>query len=310
MKGEVMTREGKTIALPELISYRLLHTDGSSADSFEVTFPTRKSLLPALRTAADFRCKEDGKVRFRGVIDEVETVFENAFTTTLCGRGMAAKLMDNQVEGAEFYSLDLGTVLDRYVRPYGLTSFYLRGGPWRAQMLSVGAGSTCQQVLQGFCLHAGAPQPRFLSDGVLCIAPAEGYYTIGETQVLSARWRFCRYGVISRQKVIDLSYLVTRTAENSALQSLGIDSRRVATRSGPFTRITERSAQQRLAVSAKGLDTLELMLPGAHPAQPCDTIRVSLPSMCVDGEFTITEACRRLDGTGETTQLCLRAKEL
>lgn len=309
MKGELLTREGKAIALPELIAYRLIRTDGSSADSFEITFPTEKSLLPSLRTTAELCCTEDGKVQFRGVIDEVEAVWENAFTTTLCGRGMAARLMDNQVEGAEFYSLDLDTVLDRYVKPYGITSFYLRGGPWRAQMLSVGAGSTCQQVLQGFCLHAGAPQPRFLSDGVLCIAPAQGQYTISASSVLSARWRFCRYGVISRQKVIDLSHVATRTAEDPALHSLGINSHRVATRSGPFTRITERSAPQRLEASKKGLDTLEIKLPGTYPAQPCDSVHAILPSMGIDGEFTTTEICRQFDGTSETTQLSLRSKE-
>lgn len=309
MRGELLTRNG-AIALPELLFWQFRHTDGSSADSFELHFPAQTSLLPTLRGAKELQCTDNGRICFRGVVDEVETVWENAFVTTLCGRGLAAKLMDNQVEGAEFYTLDLDTVLSRYVMPYGITTFDVRGGPWRGQLLSVGAGSTCHQVLQGFCLHAGAPQPRFLPDGTLCIAPGEGRHTIREADILSAARRLCRYGVISSQKVIDLSHIATRTAENPGLSALGISSHGVATRSGPFTRITERTARQRLEASARNLDTVELSLPGTHPAQPCDTVFLPLTVMDLNGEFTVTEVCRCFDGEKETTRLCLRAKEV
>lgn len=309
MKGELLTRDG-AVALPELLTWKLIHTDGSNADSFEISFPTQTDLLPTLRGTRELQCIDDGKICFRGVVDEVETVWENAFVTTLCGRGLAAKLMDNQVEGAEFYTLDLDTVLGRYVRPYGITAIHVQGGPWRTQLLSVGTGSTCHQVLQGFCLHAGAPQPRFLPDGTLCIASGEGRHTILAEEVLSTARRLCRYGVISSQKVIDLSHIATRTAEKPGLSALGISSHGVATRSGPFTRITERSAKQRLEASAKNLDTLELILPGTHPAQPCDTVFLRLPELAPDGEFIVTEVCRRFDVKKETTKLCLRAKEV
>ncbi|MBE6932489.1 MAG: hypothetical protein E7464_03785 [Ruminococcaceae bacterium] len=309
MKAELLRRDG-VIDLPELLTWRLVHTDGSSADSFELCFPTDSALFSALRGTRELRCVENGEVRFRGVVDEVESLWENSFVTTLCGRGFAAKLMDNQVEGAEFYTLDLDTVLSRYVRPYGVSAISVQGGPWRTQLLSVGAGSTCQQVLHGFCLHAGAPQPRFLTDGTLCIAPGKGQHTIRATDLLSAARRLCRYGVISSQKVIDLSHIATRTAEAPALSSFDIASHRVATRSGPFTRITERSARQRLEASAKNLDTVEVVLPGYHPAQPCDRVILSLPDMATDGNFTVTEVCRHFDGKSETTKLCLRAKEV
>ena len=308
MRAELLRRNG-SIELPELLTWRLIHTDGSSADSFELSFPTDPALMNALRSTRELRCVENGEVRFRGVVDEVETVRADAFVTTLCGRGFAAKLMDNQVEGAEFYTIDLDTVLNRYVRPYGISSISVQGGPWRMQLLSVGAGSTCQQVLQGFCLHAGAPQPRFLPDGTLCIATGGERHTIWAEDLLSATRRLCRYGVISRQKVIDLSHIATRTAENPGLAALGISSHGVATRSGPFTRITERTARQRLAASAKHLDTVELILPGSHPAQPCDTVTLRLPELDLDGEFIATEVCRRFDGEKEITKLCLRAKE-
>lgn len=309
MKAELLSQNG-SIALPELLTWRLIHTDGSSADSFALSFPTDSRLLSALRGTRELRCTENGEMRFRGVVDEVESVWENSFVTTLCGRGFAAKLMDNQVEGAEFYTLDLDTVLNRYVKPYGITAFSIQGGPWRGQLLSIGAGSTCQQVLQGFCRHAGAPQPRFLPDGTLCIAPGKGKHSIRESEILSATRRLCRYGVISSQKVIDLSHIATRSAENSALSSLGISCHRVATRSGPFTRITERTARQRLDSSAKELDTVEIVLPGYHPAQPCDKVSLRLPELALDGECIVSEVSRHFDGKRETTKLCLRAKEV
>ncbi len=308
MKGELILG-AKGLSLPDLTAYRLLHTDGSSADSFTITFPTSKSILPFLRKNRELCCKVGNTVYFRGVIDEVDTVYDTAFTTTLCGRGMAAKLMDNQVEGAEYYTLDLDTVLERYVKPYGISAISRQGGSWRIQLVSIGAGCSCYRILQGFCLHAGAPQPRFLADGTLSISEQGASYTIGASDLLSAQWRFCRYGVISRQKVIDLTSACTRTAADSGLQQLDIHSQRVATRSGQLIHILERTAQQRLDEAKKSLDTLVLVLPGLHPAQPCDTVSVSLPEMNVAGQYIITEVCRQFDGSAETTQLCLRAKE-
>lgn len=309
MKAELLRRNG-TLDLPELLTWRLIHTDGSSADSFELSFPTDPDLFSALRSTRELRCMENGEVRFRGVVDEVESLWENAFVTTLCGRGLAAKLMDNQVEGAEFYTLDLDTVLRRYVRPYGISAISTKGGPWRGQLLSVGAGNTGWQVLQGFCLHAGAPQPRFLTDGTLYIGSGMGQHTVQDAEILSVARRLCRYGVISSQKVIDLSHIATRTAENPALSALDIASHRVTARSGPFTRITERSARQRLEASAKKLDTVEAVLPGYHPAQPCDRVFLKLPALGLDGECIVTEVCRHFDGKKETTMLSMQAKEV
>lgn len=310
MKGELLLRSGKSVSMPEFISYRLIHTDGHSADSFEVTFPTKVSLLPELRLSREFRCTEDGVIRFRGVIDEAEAVYADAFTTTLCGRGLAAKLMDNQADGAEFYTLDLETVLARYVRPYGITSIMQHGGPWRMRMAAVGTGCSCFRVLEGFCLHAGAPQPRFLPDGTLCISSQASTHALGEADVLSAGWRLCRYGVISRQKVIDLTMKTARIAENPRISMLDVSASKVATRSGQFTHLIERTAQQRLEESMRELDTLVVTVAGAYPAQPCDIVNVTLPRIQAFGDYIVTETCRSFDGRREITQLNLRAKEV
>ena len=310
MTGELLLRNGKSVRLPELTACRLIHTDGRSADSFEVTFPTKVSLLPELRLSREFRCTEGGVIRFRGVIDEVETVYADAFTTTLCGRGLAAKLMDNQADGAEFYTLDLETVLARYVRPCGITDIVQKGGPWRIRMASVGTGCSCFRVLEGFCLHAGAPRPRFLPDGTLCISAQANTHKLGEADVLSAGWRLCRYGVISRQKVIDMTMKTARIAENPRLSLLDVSASRVAARAGQFTHLTERTAQQRLDESLRELDTLELTVAGAHPALPCDVVNVTIPRIQAFGDYIVTETCRSLDLRGETTRLSLRAKEV
>lgn len=309
MRGELILRSGETAALPECFAYRLVHTDGSAADCFELSFPTRRDLLPLLRQNRELRCMEADEVRFRGVIDEVETVRADRFVTTVCGRGLAAKLMDNQADGAEFFSLDLDTVLARYVRPCGITAISRSGGPWRMQMVSVGTGCTCMKVLESFCLHAGAPQPRFLPDGTLFISAAHGRRTVREEEVLSARWRLCRYGVVSRQKVLDLTSRTVRIAEAPELAALDISAAQVATRSGPFTHLTERTARQRLEASRRKLEVLELVLPGDHPAQPCDEISVGVPALTPSEEFIVSEVCRAFDGRSRTTRLTLRIRE-
>ncbi len=309
MRAELISTAGVPITLPEPLRYQLLYTDGESADSFSLSLPTGTDWLSRLRGCGELRCLEGERLLFRGVLDEAEAVMADAFTTTLCGRGLAARLMDNQVEGAEFYHLDLETVLARYVRPFGIDRIRVEGGPWRGQLLRIPTGCSCYQVLQGFCRHAGAPQPKFLPDGTLYIGSSRADHSLGPEACLRAGWRFCRYGVRSRQKVIDLSRHSSRLAENPALAAWGIASQGVATRSGPFTTITERSPWQRLAASARELETLELLLPGSHPAQAGDRMQVSLPALGVDGWFTIIEICRQFDGRQESTQLLLRAQE-
>ncbi len=309
MKGELRTPGGEIITLPDPIACRLIHTDGDSAGSFEITFPTQKNLLLRLLRGVDFYANENGAVIFRGVVDEAEAVWGDAFTTTLCGRGLAARLMDNQAEGAQYYNLDMNTVLDRYVRPWGIEDIRVEGGPWRAQMVSIGAGCSCRQVLQGFCRLAGAPMPWFSPDGTLQIARGSGHHTLGESDVLSARWRLCRYGVITEQRVQDLTSGAVSTVTDPVLRTYGVDCRRIATRSGPFTHITERTARQRIEEAGKDLITLELTLPGKHPAMCRDSVQVRLPELQVDDAYTVAETCRRFDSTGETTQLTLRIKE-
>ena len=309
MKGELRTPGGEIITLPEFTAWRLIHTDGRSADSFEVRFPTQENLLPRLLRGVNFYANEDGATVFRGVVDEVEAVWADAFTTTLCGRGLAARLMDNAAEGAQYYNLDMNMVLDRYVRPWGIGSIRVEGGPWRAQMVSVPAGCSCRRVLEGFCLLVGAPRPRFAPDGTLLIARGGGSHSLGEADLLGAKWRLCRYGVITEQLVHDLTTGATASVRDPVLETYGIQSRRIATRSGPFSRVTERSARARIEEAARDLNTLELTLPGVYPARCCDTVRLELPALRADGEFIITEICRRFDGQSETTRLTLRAKE-
>ena len=309
MRGEVRTPGGEILTLPELISWRLIHTDGRSADSFEITFPTQKDLLLPLCRGAGFHASENGSVVFCGVVDEVEAVWADAFTTTLCGRGLAARLMDNQAEAAQYYNLDMDTVLDRYVRPWGVDRIRVEGGPWRAQLVSVGAGCSCRKVLEGFCRISGAPAPWFSPDGTLQIARGAGRHTLGDEDVLSAKWRLCRYGVITEQRVHDLTTGAVTTAVDPVLQTYDVDCRRIATRSGPFTHITERTARQRIEEAARDLIVLELTLPGSHPARCRDLVQVRLSALGVDEEFAVTETCRRFDGSGETTQLWLQPKE-
>lgn len=295
--------------LPQLLTYRTTHTDGDSADSFEITFPGQPGLVQSLHSCPEIRLKDGQSIWFRGVIDEVETAWGTSCITTVCGRGLAAKLMDNQAGGAEFYQADLRTVLDRYVRPFGITDIYAPGS-YRARLWSVGTGVSCFRILQGFCRLSGAPQPRFSREGTLMIAPGRTGYTIHSGQLLSAKLRLCRYGVISRQLVTDLSSGAVRTADLACASRYGISSRHAATRSGPLTHVTEKNARQRLEDSTKELYTLELVLPHVQELQCCDSVKVNLPDIGATGNYIVAEACREFDGSRETSCLRLRRKEL
>ncbi len=306
MTGYITAPSGALWRLPEATAWEIIRTDGTSCDSFEVSFPCEAADRAALACATRFCAEEDGKPVFTGVIDEVAvSLASDGRMATLAGRGLAALLMDNQVRAAAYAYAQVSDILRAYVTPFGITNVKsdLKSG---VSSFAVDSGDTAWQALAGFCLHAAGRTPRFLADGTLDLTAPESAVRWKLTSLAGAReivWRECRYGVISEQIMVDRSSGLQTSVKNAAFAEAGGACRRVSAAGGASVRATGRTAAQRIAESARDYRVLTVTLPGGFLAEPCDRIGVALPPLGLEGTFTVREAATRLGADGLTCTL-------
>ena len=171
MTGYVTMCDGRRSALPALLQWDIKLTDGDPCDGFSVCFPYERALAQTLRGAVFFTAEEDGATVFTGVVDDYEiTLDAKGLLAEMTGRGMAARLLDNQVRAAEYLSAQLADILKSYVLSYGVTKLRTVQMP-AVERFVVETGYSCWQVLAGFCRHSADIFPRFLPDGTLVLVP-------------------------------------------------------------------------------------------------------------------------------------------
>lgn len=305
MTGAVVTCGGETWRLPPLTFWDLRRTDGDPCDSAAVTFLYEPKRLDVLKQATRLRLTEDGRTVFFGVVDEFTAAAgDGGRTVTLSARSPAALLMDNQLRAAEFSVLQLSDVLARFVRPWGIDRVEAGTLP-AVRDFSVETGTTCWQALCGFCRHSAGLRPRFSADGTLILKPAEpSLWRLDQTAgVERISFRQKRYGVLSRQILVDGRRQTAQTAENTAFAAMGGSAQKVGLLQGKTTRATWRTADQRIEDSARGAVTVTAVLPGPCRAEPGDRVQVDLPQAGISGTFTLTEFADRCDGGKRTSTL-------
>lgn len=305
MNAEVLCYDGAVVALPELLTWEVSRTDGNRCDSVRIRFPYTAELAGTLAAAMRIRLHHGGKRCFTGVVDEVQAELStDGRTATLYGRGLGALLLDNEVIGADFERVDAREILRRYVTPFGIQSDAQTLAT--VQAFSVATGDNCLQILKGFCRHAGARLPRFAADGTLLLrnAAAQTEKTVQEAELTEAQWRYCRYGVISRQITVGAGG-EQKVTENLPFQAIGGQSQRVGYAFGSGARATQRTAQQLVQEADEALDTLTLTLAGTADYEPDSYLSVVLPSLGCSGRYCVREICRYGGAGGMETQLTL-----
>ena len=203
MTGYVTMCDGRRSALPALLQWDIKLTDGDPCDGFSVCFPYERALAQTLRGAVFFTAEEDGATVFTGVVDDYEiTLDAKGLLAEMTGRGMAARLLDNQVRAAEYLSAQLADILKSYVLPYGVTKLRAVQMP-AVERFVVETGYSCWQVLAGFCRHSADIFPRFLPDGTLVLEP--------ETPGKTVRLRFRRRNPLFRLLMALAAYMTAAT---------------------------------------------------------------------------------------------------
>lgn len=308
MTGYVRTCDGRRLTLPALLQWSVRLTDGDPCDSFSVRFLYEAELAEALRKAVLFEAEELGKTAFTGVVDDYEIRMDKkGLLVEMTGRGLAARLLDNQVRAAEYVRAQLEDILNVYVRPYGVASIRAAAMP-PVERFVVETGYTCWQVLAGFCRHSAEVFPRFLPDGTLVLGETGAGKTIRlrQERCISAALIDSRYGRSSRQILVNTRTGQQVTADDAEFLSRGGSCVKVHGLTGSKVRATWRTAAQRLADARRDKHLLEVCVPGSFAAQPLDRVELALPAMGIEGVFTVQTAESVCGDAGVSCTLTLR----
>lgn len=311
MIGRIYTANHQVFDLPELLSWRLVHTGSVPCDSFSVKFLYRADMAKTLHQAAGFSAMENGKIVLRGIVDEYTAhLGPEGMVGTIRGRGYAARLLDNESRPLTYQAATLAEIVRSHVTPYGIKVGEL--AHLRADSVyTVPCGASQWKALEGFCQAYGGFSPRFSRDGHLLAAPERFRGTellVGEeTPLRACTLREDHYGVLSEVLVIDKKQQLSYPVQDQTRIALGRQCRRVLYTPGQSSWAAMRyTGEYQLQRSGEEERLLHLELPGNFFAFPGDRIRLDLKQMGLSGVWRVQETenrCSAEEGKVQTLTL-------
>lgn len=312
MRGTIFTSDHQTLRLPPLLAWDIVRTGGVPCDSFSVTCLYDAAMSAPLHLASGFLAEDGDGVVLRGFVDEYEMRLDGAgCTVTLCGRGLAGRLLDNEARPAVYQRATLAEILKNHAAPYGIhwdkAAALTASAPY-----TVEAGASQWTAVADFCRTFGGFAPAFTKNGALLAAPAGTPVRrrIDEAaEILSLTCRENHYGVRSEVLVIDKTRGAAYPVKNADFIARGGQCRRVVYTPGKSTwRAMRYTGAYQIARSQEDELEMELTLPGSPAADPGDLAQVSLPKAGIQGEYRVAAVERVLDDGGEVTVLTLKKR--
>lgn len=294
MTGYVFTAQGQSIQLPAPVEWNFQYTSGVPCDSFRLRCIWEGENAASPWEWATFQALEGGTVKFTGVVDECETVRSaQGSYFEVSGRGMAARLLDNEALSQDYEIATLADILRDHVTPYGV-QVGEQTAMGAVSQFSVAAGSSEWAVLYEFARYYNGVYPRFDQLGRLILAPWDSGREITLDEGVPVTKMVCRdrrYGVLSQVVVRDRYQNWTETVDNTAFQALGGRRRQVVTMPGKGQYQAMRySGQFQLEQSAAEQLRLEVEVPKLFFAKPGDLVRVAQPDWGRNGSYRVVEA--------------------
>ena len=294
MRGRLFTCDHKVYDLPPLLEWNVVHTGGVPCDSYSVTFLFDRQQMPYLEKAAGFMGIENGRIVARGIVDEYSVELgEKGMTATLCGRGAAARLLDNESRPVTYEGATLAEIIRCHVMPYGVVT--RETADVRANSVyTVPAGVSQWKVLADFCRTYGGFLPRFAVNGALLAVPEKdsGKRLVIDdgSPVLACTLRENHYGVLTEALVIDKKRNVSYSVKNPEMIAKGGQCRRVVYTPGQSTWAAMRyTGEYQIGKSREEEKTVTVTLPGSFPAYPGDRVTLKLERMGLGGTFRVAE---------------------
>ncbi|MCI8539471.1 MAG: hypothetical protein HFF18_12590 [Oscillospiraceae bacterium] len=309
MTGTLWESNGGVYRLPELLEWELTYTAGAPCDSFSVRCVYDPDMDGHLHRAVEFTAESGGERMFYGVVDEYQITWDgNGRQVEVAGRGMAARLLDNEAEAQEYQTATLDDILDNHVRPYGITVGDRESLP-PVPGFAVASGSSQWQVLYQFACYYGGVTPRFDRTGRLLLCGwKDGTRRVldGRTPVLAIRKREKRYGVLSEILVRDKPQKRVESIRNRAFLSEGGSCSRVITMPGRSSYQDMRySGEYQIRRSEAERNRVELTVAAPFWGWPGELAELRLERIGLTGEYRILEASTGTGGEGAWTRLTL-----
>lgn len=311
MRVYVWGPEGGLKQLPELIKWDICHGFGEACDSFEGQFIYKYGMIDQLHTATDIRAEHDGRVVFRGRVDEFRVEASSAgCTVELSARGLQALMLDCEAESADYYGADLDYILSRHVHPLGITDVDCGSAAGTAALFTVESGESHWGVLREFAEFCCGVKPRFSPEGRLVIDGEQLGRELKidhKTAVKSIVYGEERYGVISRVRVKKYSSGVAVDVENPEFIALGGQCERVINVPKRTSYDAMRyTGEYQIKRSMEGYQTCQVVLPQCFAAFPGDRVKMEGSPIGLTGEFIVTATCCRGSGDGAVTEIEMR----
>ena len=117
MTGRIITYDHAVYDLPVLLEWKLIYTGSVPCDEFSVTCLYSAEMAEALHRAVSFLAMDGTALLLRGIVDEY-LISQSAAgrTVTITGRGLAARLLDNESRAVTYQAATLEEIL----RSHGL----------------------------------------------------------------------------------------------------------------------------------------------------------------------------------------------
>ena len=313
MRAYVTDHLGRDWLLPELTAWRMEYTAGVPCDSVWVRCPWEQGSGTGPAHWVGFYAVHEGERVFTGVVDECQfTQSASGSVLEVSGRGMAARLLDNEALGQDYGTATQADIIRDHVMPYGIET--APGGVLPAvSQFSVAAGSSEWSVVYDFARYHGGVAPRFDRWGRLVLTgwTDSRELLVGDgAPVTELVCRDRRYGVLSQVLVRDRFSGNIQKVDNEAFLVAGGSARRVVTMPGRSNYKTMRyTGRFQLDKSASELERLEITVAQPFCAWPGDLVRVQRSNWERNGLYRAVQTTVGMDGNGYWTRMELAAPD-
>ena len=307
MNACVTDAAGERWALPRPTAWRLEYTAGVPCDSFWLRCPWDGGNTTKPADWVEFSAEQGGARVFTGVVDECEvSLSRRGRLLEVSGRGMAARLLDNEALGQDYQYATQADIIRDHVAPYGI-AVAPGGGLPPVSRFSVAAGSSEWSVIYDFARYYGGIAPRFDRQGRLVLSgwgDSQERVVDDRAPLIALLRRDKRYGVLSQVLVRDRWSGRVEPVRNSAFQAAGGQARRVITMPTRSSYKAMRySGQFQLDRSAGELERLEVTLGEAFCAWPGDLVHVQRAGWGWNGRYRAVQVTVGMDRRGYWTKM-------
>lgn len=307
MEAYLGTSEGERILLPVALEWEMEYTAGVPCDSFVYRCAWRGERDAKLDTWSTFTAVYQGETVFTGVVDEcVGQWSASGATLEVNGRGMAARLLDNEALGQDYMTATLQDILETYVYPFGVEVGEGNTLP-SVQSFQVSSGASAWSVLYEFCHYYGGVLPRFNKYGALLLSAWEREQSLlvdDESTVVSLESRYRRHGVLSEVWVRDRVAQVVNKVREEEMLGKELCARKVFTMPARSNLQTmEYSGEFQLARAKGDRFRLELVVGGLHFLEPGQMVEILRSDWWDNGVFRLVAVTVSLTAKGAMTRM-------